>query len=230
MQSPNSFLEQFSNEHDMPLSDKQQSKVDKQTATDKKKQEKIQEKMFNLQHKEIKPSKKEPSSSSSTAASFSSIEEKTEKLVLQRKIKQYEILFPTELAEFKKSAISKKANKSVDDLQTCIAEMDLLLSAGSVENIDNFILNSILECLRVVEPMSKFYKIGDEKYDISGLSNALKENPQFLSLCKRMLLKYNSYMEVPLPVQLLICVSIQATTIVLDNRIKRQQLNTMGVK
>ena len=222
MQSPNSFLEKFSNEHEMPLSDKAQAKVDKKVAVDKKKEESL----FKLTHKEVTPKKKAESSSSSSITT--SVDDKTEKLSLQRKLKQYQIMFPQELSEFMKTAMFKKANKSIDDMHTCIAEMDLILSVGSEENIDNFILSSILETLKVVEPMSKLYRIGSEKYDITGLSDALKNNPQFLSLCKRMLLKYNTFIDVPLPIQLIFCVSIQATAVVHENRIKKSQLSTMG--
>jgi hypothetical protein len=129
------------------------------------------------------------------------------KLVLIQKIKKYKALFKTELKGFK---ICK--DQTEEQLNECIDEIQIKLQLGS---IDGFILEGILQSLTYVETMSS-----KTKYNITGLSNLLKSNPQFNSLAKQLAMKYNKVSQIPVEIQLLLCVGGGAYMCVLSNQNK----------
>lgn len=116
-----------------------------------------------------------------------------DRLLITKKIQQYKILFPKELSKFKlkKKATLDELNNSLDE---CIALVE-------INSIDGFILDSILQCIRMSETFTK-----DSDYDISGLSVLLKNNPQFISLSKQLFIRYNVFSSVPIEYQMIMCI------------------------
>ena len=131
------------------------------------------------------------------------------RLLLINKITRYKHLFKNELKTFK---IKKGATE--DELQEYINEMDTIVSIGS---IDNFITDSILQTIKVVESISAM----SNKYDISGLSEVLKNNPQFSNLTKQIYLKYNTFSKVPPEYQLGLLVITSSYICNLQNKKKK---------
>jgi len=108
-----------------------------------------------------------------------------DKLMLLNKVKQYKSLFPEQLKTFK-----IKINPSVSDLKAYIDEMDTLVNT---QNIDNFLTESILGCLKMIEGTTANFK----NYNLVGLSDLLKNNKQFHTLAKQLYLKYNTFASIP---------------------------------
>jgi len=121
-----------------------------------------------------------------------------EKLIQLHKIKQYKTLFPDELKTFK-----IKPNCSVSELKQYIDEMDIIVSTN---NVDEFITDSILQCIKLLEiPTSR-----TKNFNITGLSDMLKSNKQFHQLCKKLYLKYGCLEKIPEEYQLLVLVATTA--------------------
>jgi len=114
------------------------------------------------------------------------------------KLNQYKNLFPEELKKFK-----VKKNASTEELQVYLTEMECIVDTSSVEN---FLTDSILQCIRMVEGASSY----SNRYDIRGCSDLLKSNKQFHSLCKQLYVKYKVFSKVPPEYQLLMLVSTTA--------------------
>ena len=104
-----------------------------------------------------------------------------EKLMLLKKVNQYKMLFKTELKSFK-----IKKNPSVKELQDAIDEMVCIIETRST---DEFITDGILHSLKAIEGITANTK----NYNISGMSDMLKLNPEFRSLCKQLYLKHGSF-------------------------------------
>jgi hypothetical protein len=109
--------------------------------------------------------------------------------ILIAKIQQYKILFKDELSKFK-----IKKNPTIDDLNNCISEMDAILDTNTV---DGFVMDGIMQSLKVIEGASSH-----TRYNVSGLSDMLKNNKQFNSLIKQLYLKYQVFSKVPVEMQL----------------------------
>jgi hypothetical protein len=114
------------------------------------------------------------------------------------KLNQYKNLFPEELKKFK-----VKKNASLDELKVYLNEMECIVDTSSVEN---FMTDSILQCIRMVEGASSY----SNRYDIRGCADLLKSNKQFHSLCKQLYMKYKIFSKVPAEYQLLMLVSTTA--------------------
>lgn len=114
------------------------------------------------------------------------------------KLNQYKNLFPEELKKFK-----VKKNATTEELQVYLTEMECIVDTSSVEN---FLTDSILQCIRMVEGASSY----SNRYDIRGCSDLLKSNKQFHSLCKQLYVKYKVFSKVPPEYQLLMLVSTTA--------------------
>ena len=117
---------------------------------------------------------------------------------LVAKLTQYRQLFPEELKQFK---VKKDANE--EELQAYLDEMEVIVSVSSV---DNFITDSILNCIRIVEGVSA----NTSKYNISGCADLLKQNREFHSLCKQLYIKYKVFSSVPCEYQLVMIVATTA--------------------
>ena len=124
------------------------------------------------------------------------------------KIKQYKSLFPKELNKFK-----IKKDPSVLDLKDALSEIENLIEVNSV---DGFILDSIFQCIKLIEGVSAITK----NYNVSGMSDLLKTNPQFNNLCRQLFIKYGIFRSVPPEYQLILIVS--TTAYICTNKNKRK--------
>lgn len=131
------------------------------------------------------------------------------KLILLKKIKTYKHLFQ-DIPEVKKFKIKK--NPTEEDLQTAINEIDAIINTNS---IDAFISDALFESIAVCEGLSKIYV---KKYDISGLSQALKSNVQFLSVLKQLYLRYNTFQQIPPEYQAVLIISTTAFLVIQKNK------------
>jgi hypothetical protein len=132
-----------------------------------------------------------------------------DKLILHQKVKQYMLLFPAELKSFK---IAK--NQTVENLELILLEMETIIEIG---NTDAFVTDCIIQCIRMVEPISA----KTENYNISGLSLVLKNSSQFNSLLKQLYLKYNTYSQIPIEVQCGMIVITSAVLMTQKNKNKK---------
>ena len=135
-----------------------------------------------------------------------------DRLVLIHKIKQYKLLFKDELKSFK-----IKKNPSITELKSYIDEMDTIVNTT---NCDNFITDSILQSIRIIEGVSSNTK----NYNITGLSEILKNNPQFNTLVKQLYLKYGVFSKMPPESQLLFIV-ITSAYVCRNVNMKRGEMN-----
>ena len=121
-----------------------------------------------------------------------------DRILLQHKIKQYRILFPNELKKYKVSenATSKKLREHLEEIEIMV----------SLSSVDEFLMQGILQSIKMVEGFSA----RTENYNISGLSDMLKSNPEFNKLVKQLYLKYNTFEAVPPEAQLLFIVATSA--------------------
>ena len=120
-----------------------------------------------------------------------------DKRILLTKIRQYKSLFPETFKTFK-----IKANANVQELQTYLDEMDSIVECDSVEQ---FLLDSILQCIKLIEGVSSY-----TKYDIQGLADLLKANKQFHQMSKQLFIKYGVFKAVPIEGQMLMLVATSA--------------------
>jgi hypothetical protein len=139
-----------------------------------------------------------------------------DRLILQKKISQYKSLFASELKGFK-----VKKNASSEELKETLEEMETIVQVGT---LDEFITDSVLQSLKIVEGVSSITK----GYNISGLSDLLKSNPQFHKLLKQLYVKYNTFSQIPPEYQLLMLVSTSSFICVQKNRHKSQLENYLN--
>ena len=120
-----------------------------------------------------------------------------DKRILLTKIRQYKSLFPDTFKSFK-----IKVNATTQELQNYLEEMDSIVECSSVEE---FLLDSILQCIKLIEGVSSY-----TKYDIQGLADLLKQNKQFHQLSKQLFVKYKVFSAVPPEFQMVMLVSTTA--------------------
>jgi hypothetical protein len=120
-----------------------------------------------------------------------------DKRILLTKIRQYKSLFPDTFKSFK-----IKINANIQELQNYLEEMDSIVECDSVEQ---FLLDSILQCIKLIEGVSSY-----TKYDIQGLADLLKQNKQFHQLSKQLFIKYKVFNAIPAESQLLMLVATSA--------------------
>ena len=185
--------DQYVNQNEL---DKQQEKEDKKQDKIDMKQNKINSKITKAQQMEIKQRKLEEKIKEKEENKINESTEiitKTKRSMLN-KINKYKKLFKTELSDYK---INK--NASEDELKNHIINIQDLLDSSEV---DNYINDSIYHCIKMIEQFTC-----KSKYDITGLSNMLKMNPQFDIMCKKLMLKYNCFSNTPLEYQMIMLVS-----------------------
>ena len=123
-------------------------------------------------------------------------------------MKQYKNLFSDELKSYK-----IKPNCSINELKAYIDDMDIIVNTS---NVDQFITDSILQCIKLLEiPTSRL-----KNFNISGLSDLLKGNKEFHNLCKQLYLKYGVFNKIPPEYQLCILVSTSAYICINKNKNK----------
>ena len=120
-----------------------------------------------------------------------------DKRILLTKIRQYKSLFPDIFKTFK-----IKLNATSQELQNYIDEMDSIVECDSCEQ---FLLDSILQCIKLIEGVSSY-----TRYDIQGLADLLKQNKQFHQLCKQLFIKYKIFTALPIESQMVIMVTTSA--------------------
>ena len=185
---------------------------------------KEQQKMIKEQEKEEKKNAKQNKEPKTERVSFSINESTNEteqdsifsdspteiqgrdKLVLLAKISQFRQLFPEKLKTFK-----IRKNSSVDDLKSYLVEMESIVE---VSNVDEFLYDSIIKSIQIVEGVSAMTK----NYNVKGMSEMLKLNVQFKNLVKLMFIKYHIFSAVPVEYQLVMICSTTAMICMQKNR------------
>ena len=136
--------------------------------------------------------------------------------ILTSKIQQYKNLFPEILGKFK-----LKKNPTVGDLQEVLDEMEVMVNCSSVED---FLNDSILQCLKMIEGASSY-----TRYDVSGMSDLLRQNKQFHQLSKMLYIKYKVFSNIPPEYQMVMLMATTAYVCVEKNKRKaslEEYLNT----
>ena len=198
------FLAELNNSNYQKEQEEEQQKEEKLKQSKELEKERIkQEKEFmkQIEKESIKQERTNKSKINSDSELYSDTGTEIQgkdKLLLIHKIKQYKNLFPDELKTFK-----IKPNASTNELKAYIDDMDIILSTS---NVDQFLTDSILQCIKLIEiPTSK-----TKNFNITGLSDLLKANIQFHQLCKKLYLKYGCFDKIPEEYQLVILVSTTA--------------------
>ena len=127
--------------------------------------------------------------------------------ILTSKIQQYKNLFPEILGKFK-----LKKNPTVEDLQEALDEMEVMVNCSSVED---FLNDSILQCLKMIEGASSY-----TRYDVSGMSDLLRQNKQFHQLSKMLYIKYKVFSSIPPEYQMVMLMATTAYVCVEKNKRK----------
>lgn len=103
------------------------------------------------------------------------------------KIAQYKKLFSNSDAVRK---FTIKKNASVSELDDYLAELEVIVSLDSVENM---LTDMILQAIKILEGASA----KTDNFDFTGTSEALKNNDMFYQLCKELWLKHGSFAKIP---------------------------------
>jgi len=126
------------------------------------------------------------------------------------KIKQYKQLFKSELKGFK-----IKKNATAQDLQNYIVEMQTVLST---ESADQFTTDAIYHVLQVVESASSNFR----NYNLTGITEILKNNVQFNHLVKVLAAKYSTFALVEPEYIMVFTLASTAYVVTSQNKIKAQ--------
>ena len=132
-------------------------------------------------------------------------------------IKKYKLLFPNELKDF-----TFKKNSSSEELSIIITELQTIVELSS---IDDFLLNSIYDTLLMIEP----YTV-PTRCNITGISTMLKLNPNFTSILKKLILKYNLSTSTSPEIQLIIIVTTSLYMTIQKNNSKIEINNYLNQK
>jgi hypothetical protein len=135
-----------------------------------------------------------------------------DKIKLIHKVKQYKNLF-SDIPEIKSFKI--KPNASEAELKNYIIELETL---SSISSVDAFLTDSILQCIKLVEGPTARTK----NFNITGLSDLLKSNKQFHTLCKKLYLKYNCFDALPPEYQLIMLVATTSYICINKNKGKNE--------
>ena len=184
------YVNQIEIDKQQEIEDKKQDKIDKkENKINSKitKSQKLEEKERKIEEKIKEKEKKEINNDSTEIIGKN-------KRSLLAKISKYKKLFKTELSDYR---INK--NASEDELKNHISNIQDLLDSNE---IDNYINDSIYHCIKMIEPFTS-----KTRYNISGLSVMLKMNPQFDTMCKKLMLKYNCFLNTPIEYQMIMLVS-----------------------
>ena len=146
--------------------------------------------LFEIQQEKLKNIKEKKTEIKNIDEEYTQLHGRT-KLENLNLIKQYMILFPEQLQDFK-----YKKSGSNEQLIEVLNEIRAIVEIGTV---DSFVMNSVYDTILMLEPYTK-----PTKFNIIGLSNALKLNPNFNNLCKQVMLKHNIGSSMSPEMQLLI--------------------------
>jgi hypothetical protein len=182
---------------------KQQERAEREARKEVLKEQRQREKEMRKLEKQSAPKQPSPAAAAEEGEDSVFSDKPTEivgneKRVLLAKITSYKQLFPTELKSFK---VAKKA--TVQELQAAIDEMDSILNVSGVEQ---FMMDGCLASLRLVEGLSA----SSQNYNVTGMTDMLKNNKDFHSLSKRLFLKYGLFTSAPPEYQMLFLISTTA--------------------
>ena len=201
-------LEQLDN--DKYISEVETQKQKKQSKKDIQEAEKEEKRklLFEIQQEKLKNIKEKKTEIKNTDEEYTVLygRSKLENLNL---IKQYIILFPEQLQDFK-----YKKNGTNEQLIEVINEIRAIVEIGTV---DLFVMNSVYDSIAMLEQYSK-----PTKFNVIGLSNSLKLNPNFNNLCKQVMLKHNIGSSMSPEMQLLMITSTTIYMTIQKNNNKSQ--------
>ena len=106
---------------------------------------------------------------------------------------------------------------SEEELQKYLEEIDSILSTSK---LDSFVTDTVFYIMQVVENMSMRFK----DYDLSGLTDALKNNKEFIDLMRLLSVKYHVFSNVPPEVQISIIVISTSYLVIMNNRNQKKML------
>lgn len=195
MEKAEDFLTELDNQFVIPLTKKEELKKKKEQAAEERENDRQQSRAEKLSKKAI-----------ASIPKISTDSDTQETRDLRVKLRQYQTLFEKETLPFFKTALGKKTNKNFQELTESIIEIEIILNAGTI-GYENCVCDMITNAIAGLETKLKY-----TKYDISNLSTRLRKNPEFVSLSKRLFIKYggNSFSAMPIEVQLCAIISIQA--------------------
>jgi len=187
---------------------KQQKEAEKERTKQMKEQEKYVKEAEKERAKQEKVNKAKINNDSELYSETATEPQGKEKLLLLHKVKQYKNLFNDELKSYK-----IKPNCSINELKAYIDDMDVIISTS---NVDQFITDSILQCIKLLEiPTSR-----TKNLNITGLSDLLKANKEFHNLCKQLYLKYGVFNKIPPEYQLTILIATTSYICINKNKNK----------
>ncbi len=134
-----------------------------------------------------------------------------ERRELLKKIQMYKASFPKLLGKFR-----VKKGASVEELQAAYEECDAIVST---ETIDSFVIDGVLQAIRMGEVISS----KTQNYDFSGLSAHLKQNEQFVSLARQLYIKYTVFSAIPIEAQMIFIIASTAFVMMQQNKMKKTQ-------
>ena len=137
--------------------------------------------------------------------------------ILMAKICMYKDMFKVEL---KHTKFRIKKGATLQDLEGILDEMQTIVSINGMEA---FTLDIILGSLKLVEGVSTM----TQNFDISGLADALKENPEFCKLVKLLFIKYQSFAQTPPEYRLIFIVMVNAVICTRMNKSKKLKTNVV---
>ena len=217
----NDFLSELNNSNYQKEIEEEENKENnlkqqKELLKEQERQRKEQEKYYKQQQKEAEKKSEKVNKkiieSDNDLYSEGAVIQGSEKIKLIHKVKQYKNLF-NDIPEIKSFKI--KPNASEAELKNYIIELETL---SSISSVDAFLTDSILQCIKVIEGPTARTK----NFNITGLSDLLKSNKQFHTLCKKLYLKYNCFDALPPEYQLLMLVATTSYICINKNKGKNE--------
>ena len=209
-------LEQLDNDKYISVAEtEKQKKQSKKEIQDAQKEEKRQMQL-DLQKQKIQNNEeKREEKKIKDAEQYSEIQG-VSRLTKLNTINKYKLLFP-ELKDF-----TFKKNASSEELSIIITEMQTIVELSS---IDDFLVNSIYDTLLMLEP----YTV-PTRCNITGISAMLKLNPNFTSILKKLILKYDLSTSTSPEIQLIIIITTSLYMTIQKNNSKIEINNYLNQK
>lgn len=211
------FLSELTNDHFVAQEDVE--KIDKERLKREKEWEKEQNKQLKLnklQEAEQKKAIKQQKDLEKAEAKRTNVDNNTlfsekgstlygrDRLELLTKIQQYKVLFPNNK---NLKQLKVKQNATVEELQSYISECEAIVDCDYVET---FVTDSILRFGEGITMRTRF--------DIRGLSEMLREDPQFILLTKQLYIKYKVFSAIPCEAQMIFLITTSAYLCIQKNK------------
>ena len=210
-------LEQLDNDKYISVAEtEKQKKQSKKEIQDAQKEEKRQMQL-DLQKQKIQNNEEKREEKKIKEAEEYSEIKGISRLTKLNTIKKYQLLFQSELKDF-----TFKKNASSEELSIIITEMQTIVELSS---IDDFLVNSIYDTLLMLEP----YTV-PTRCNITGISAMLKLNPNFTSILKKLILKYDLSTSTSPEIQLIIIITTSLYMTIQKNNSKIEINNYLNQK